>query len=144
MRLLEGLRDDIARREVMEFSVKFPVILREHGDDRLDGFLPTVALAADLYAERVEFGGAGAFTHTQIDPPAGQQVQRRDPFGHAVRLVCGQLDDTMAEPDILRSLTGRAEEDFGCGGMRVFFQKVVFHFPCIVVPKPVCEFDLRQ
>ena len=53
--------------------------------------------------------------HAELDPAVAEQIQGRDALGHAGRVVGGQLDDAVAEADILGALAGGAEEHLRCG-----------------------------
>ena len=50
----------------------------------------------------------------------------------------------MAQADLLRALAGSGKEHLGLRGVGVFFQKMVLHFPGIMVAKLICQFDLGQ
>ena len=53
--------------------------------------------------------------HTEIDTPAGEQIERRHLFGHALRLIGGELNHAMPKPDVLGPLARGAEEHFRRG-----------------------------
>src|SRR5204862_5747872 len=112
MRLLVGLGNDVARLEVVVLAVELPALAREHRDDGLDRLLPALALVAHPDAEGMQLGWPRRLAHAEIDPAARQEIEGRDPLGHPVRLVGGELHDAMAEPDALGALAGGAEEDF--------------------------------
>src|SRR5579883_1716506 len=61
-----------------------------------------------------------------------------------MRLIGGELDHAVAEPDALGALAGGAEEYFRRGRVRVFLEKVMLDFPRIVVAELVGQLDLRQ
>jgi hypothetical protein len=61
-----------------------------------------------------------------------------------VRLVGGQLDDAVPEPDVFRALRGGSQEDLRRGGMGVFLQEVVLNFPGEVITELVGELDLGE
>jgi hypothetical protein len=56
----------------------------------------------------------------------------------------GKLDDPMAEPDPLRALTGRCQEDLRSTRMRVLFQEVVLDCPDIVKAQVIGQLDLLE
>ena len=101
--------------------MEFPILAAEHRHDGADGFFPAIALVPHADAERVEFGGAGGFAKAHLDTAFGEDIEGGDFFGHPLRLVGGELDDAVAEADILGALAGGAEEDLGRGGVGVFF-----------------------
>src|SRR5580692_5659074 len=110
MRLLERLRDHVACGKVVVLAVEFPVVASEHRDDGTHCLFPAVALVAHAHAERVELCGARRLAHAEIDATAGQQVERRDLLRDTLRLVGGELDHAMAEPDVPGALARRTEE----------------------------------
>src|SRR3974390_1584766 len=111
MRLLERLGNDIACWKIVVLAMEFPVVTGEHGNDGAHRFLPPIALVAHADAERVQLSRAGAFTHAEIDPSAGQQIERGNALCDTVWLIGRKLDDAMAKPDILRALRRGGEED---------------------------------
>ena len=108
MRFLIRLRDHVARREIIELSVIFPVGGGEHGNNRFNSFQPTLSLRAHLRPEGMQLRRAAAFTETEFDPPARQQIERRDTFRDTVWLVRCDLNDSVAKTDILGPLARRA------------------------------------
>jgi len=52
--------------------------------------------------------------------------------------------DPEAEPDPLRALAARGEEDLGRGGVRVLLEEVVLDLPDVVEPHAVGELDLLE
>ena len=60
------------------------------------------------------------------------------------RMVGGELDDAVAEADVLRALAGRAEEHLGRGAVRVLLEEVVLDLPRVVVAEAVGELDLVE
>jgi hypothetical protein len=142
--LLIGLGKYIAKREVEILAVIFPAFFREHRNNRLDRILPDRALVAEAAVEGVEFGDRGAFADSHFDSTVREQVEGADAFGYARGMVGCQLDDPVCQTDLLRSLTGCGEKDFGCRGMGVFLEEVVLDFPGVVVAELVGQFDLGQ
>src|SRR3546814_3388717 len=61
-----------------------------------------------------------------------------------MRLVGGELDDAVPQPDVLRPLARRAEKDLRRRGVRILLQEVMLHLPGIVVAEPVGELDLGE
>ncbi len=92
----------------------------------------------------MQLGRPRRLAHPQIDPPARQQIERRHPLGDALRLVGGELDDAMPQPDALGALAGRAEEHLGGGAMRILLEEMVLDHPDVVVAKPVGELHLSE
>ena len=62
-----------------------------------------------------------------------QEIEHRDALGDAGGMVGGELEDAMAEPDVLGALGGGGEERFRRRRMRIFFQEMMLHHPGVVV-----------
>src|SRR3546814_3467286 len=92
-------------------AVEFPTLVREHRDDCSHRLLPAVALVAHPDVERVQFRRPGPLAHAEVDAAARQQIECRHALRHPMRLVGGELDDAVPQPDVLRPLARRAEED---------------------------------
>jgi hypothetical protein len=59
-------------------------------------------------------------------------------------VIGGELENAVAEPDVPGALAGGGEKGFRRWRMRIFFEKMMFHHPGIVVAKPVGGLELRQ
>ena len=113
VRLLQRLGDHVARGKIVVLAVEFPVVTGEHRDDGAHRLLPAVALVAHAHAERMQLRRPRRLAHAEIDAPAGEQIECRHLLRDALRLVGGELDHAVAEPDVLGALARRAEEHFG-------------------------------
>src|SRR5262249_49508961 len=60
------------------------------------------------------------------------------------RMIGGELEDAVAEPDVFRALAGRGEEGFRRGRVGIFLEEVVLDDPGVVVAELVGEFHLRE
>ena len=80
----------------------------------------------------------------QLDPAAREEIERGDALGHPDRVIRGELDDAVAEPDAARPLAGRTQKDLGCRRVRVLLEEVVLDHPRIVVAEAVGQLDLRE
>jgi len=107
-------------------------------------FLPALALVAHTRAEGMQLGGARSLANAELDPPARDQVEGRDTLSDAVRLVGRDLDDAVAEANVLRALTGGGQEHLGRRGVRVLLEEVVLDLPDVVVAELVGKLDLLQ
>jgi hypothetical protein len=76
MRLLQRLRQDVARREVEVLSVILGHRLREHRDERPDGVLPDVALVAKLPIEGVQLCRRRALPDPELHAPVAHEIER--------------------------------------------------------------------
>ena len=144
MRLLERLGDHIARREIVVLAVELPAFPREHRDDGFHRLLPTLALVAHFNAEWMQLGRPRRLAHAELDTAAREQVERCHLFGDAMRVVGGELDHAVAEPDALGALAGGTQEHFRRGGVRILLEEVMLDLPSVVVAEFVGQFDLRQ
>ncbi|OIQ65500.1 hypothetical protein GALL_529400 [mine drainage metagenome] len=144
MRLLNRLRQDVSQREFEVWAVIFEAAILEHRHHAADAVFPDRLFVFHHPAERAKFGDRGAFAHAEFDAPVADEIEAGDFFGHAGRMVGGQLDDAVTQPDLLGALAGRGEEHLGLRRVRVFLQEVVLDLPRVVVAQLVGQFDLRQ
>src|SRR5215467_15063842 len=56
----------------------------------------------------------------------------------------GELNDAVAEADVLGPLAGGAEKHLRRRAMRVFFEEMVLYHPSTVVAAPIGDLELRQ
>ena len=59
-------------------------------------------------------------------------------------MIGGQLHDTVSESDVLSTLTSGRKKNLGRRRVRVFFEKMMLNFPCVVETQPVGELDLGK
>jgi hypothetical protein len=144
VRLLAGLRDDVAQREVEVLAVVLGAPSANIGMRHRDGVLPDRPLVRKRRSK-----GCSSVT---LDPspipsstrPLRQQVEGGHPLGDARRVVRRELDDAVAEADALRALAGGGEEHLGGGGVAVLLHEVVLDLPGVVVAEPVGQLDLVE
>ena len=144
VRLLQRLRDHVARGEIVILAVEFPILAGEHRHDGLHRLLPALALVAHPDGEGMELGRPRRLTHAELDAAAGDQIERGDALGDALRLVGGELHDAVAEADALGALARRGEEHLGRRAMGIFLEEMMLDRPDIVVAELVGELDLGQ
>ena len=144
MRLLARLRQHVAEREVEVRAVVLDAAVAEHRDQAAHRILADRPLLVEANLERRQLGDQGALAHAELDAAVRDQIQRGDLLGHLGRMVGGQLEDAVAEPDALGALAGGGEEDLRRGGVRVFLQEVVLDFPGVVVAERVGELELGE
>ena len=65
--------------------------------------------------------------------PSAQQIEHRDPLGDARGMIGGELEDAVAEPDVLGALAGGGEKRFRRRRMRIFLEEMMLDHPGIVV-----------
>ena len=104
--LLLRLRDDVSRRHRDPAAVVAGErLLDEHPRDRVERLLPLGALQLTVDAEPAQLDLRAPLAGPELDPAAGDQVERRDPLGDPRRVVDGgrHLHDPVAEADAARS-----------------------------------------
>ena len=147
MRLLLRLRDHIALRHVEICAVVAGEgLLDEHPRDRVQRFFPLRALRVPVDAETAQLHLRAGLTRPELDAPAGHEVERRDPLGHARGVVepDRQLHDAVSEPDPLRPLARRGEEHLRRARVRVLLEEMVLDLPDVVEAEAVGELDLVE
>ena len=141
------LRDDVSRRHRDPASlVAGERLLDEHARDRVQGLLPLGPLLLPIDAERSQLHLRASLAGAELDPAAGDQVERRHPLGHPRRVVDGRgsLDDPVAEADAARALAGGGKKDLRGARVRVLLQEVVLDLPDVVEPEPVGQLHLLE
>ena len=144
---LDRFRHNVARREADVFSdVTGERRLGQAAQRDADALFPHRTLVARVDPERVELGRRGSFARAELDAPAGQDVEGRDPLRDARRMVDRRqgVHDAVTEPDALRALRCRGEEELRCARMRVLLEEVMLDEPCAVDADPVGELDLFE
>src|SRR6266446_321260 len=59
-------------------------------------------------------------------------------------MIGGELENAVAEPDLLGALAGGGEKGFRRGRMRIFFEEMMLHDPGVVIAEPVRGLELRE
>src|SRR3954454_24619083 len=137
MRLLNGFRHHVAQGNVEILAVMLGAHFGEHREDRLHGFLEHLALGFHVATERRQFGNRRALAHAEFAAAVREQIKHRDFLGDARGMVRRELEDAVAEPDLLGALAGGREERFRRRRVRVFFQEMMLHHPGVVIAEPV-------
>ena len=112
MRLLHGFRHHVAQGNVEIFAVMLGAHFGEHRKDRLHRLLEHLALGFHVAAERRQFGDRRALAHAEFAAAVGEQIEHRDFLGDAGGMIGRELEDAVAEPDLLGALAGGGEEGF--------------------------------
>ena len=144
MRLLHGFRHHVAQGNVEILAVMLAAAVPEHREDGADGLLEHFLLGFHVAAERRQFGDRGALAHAELDAAPAQEIEHRDALGDARGMIGGELENAVAEPDILGALGGGGEKGFRRRRMRIFLQEMMLHHPGMVVAEPVGGLQLRQ
>src|SRR5437867_814029 len=145
--LLDRLRHHVARRHLEVLAVVPGVgTLREHERHLRGRLLPHRALLGGRDAEALELHARGGLAGAELDPPARDQVEHRDPLGDARRMIVAgrHEDDAVAEADGLGARGAGGQEDLGRRGVRVLLQEVVLDLPGVVDAEPVGQLHLRE
>src|SRR3954469_17231017 len=147
MRPLLGLRHDVARRHPDELPVEARErLLDEHPRERVEALLPLRALLLALDAEAAELGLRRRLAGAELDPPAGDQVERGGALGDPRRVVerGRQLHDAVTQPDALRPLRRGRKEHLRRARVRVLLEEVVLDLPDVVEAHAVGQLDLLE
>src|SRR6266850_648538 len=107
-RLLQRLREDRGLRDLEELAVVRERTALEGQQEDVHGLLPPVAARGELQAEPLELVVLIAAPEADVDPAAGQQVERGDLLGDNQRMVQRHHDDRRPDPQ-----RGRLGRDVG-------------------------------
>ena len=110
MRLLQRFWHDVAQGNVEIFAVMFAAAIAEHREDRTHGFVEDFLLGLHVAAERRQLRDRGALAHAELATAVAEQIEHRDPLGNPRRMIGGELEDAVAEADVLGALAGGSEE----------------------------------
>src|SRR6266852_8646773 len=100
MRLLNGLRHHVAQGNIKILAVMLAAALLEHWKDRANGFLEHFLLGFHVAAERRQLGDRGTLADPEFAAPPAQEIEHRDALGDARRMICGELENAVTEPDV--------------------------------------------
>ena len=139
-----GLGKHVSQRHVEILAVMLAGAVLEHREDGLHGLVEHGALVVHGAAERLELGDGSALAHAELDASVAEQIEHGDALGHTGGVVGGDLEDAVAEADLLCALAGGGEERLGRRAVGVFLEEVVLHHPGVVVAEPVGQLHLRQ
>jgi hypothetical protein len=120
VRLLHGLRDDVARRHLNVGAVGSPERCLGHtADGNLETLAPRLAFLRGVDAEAAELGRGRRLTRPELHPPTRHEVEHGESLGraHGVVVLRRGLDDAVPEADVARTLRRRREEHLGRAGV---------------------------
>src|SRR5205807_4269974 len=106
VRLLNRVGHHIAQRNVEILAVMLAAAFLEQRKDGAEGFLEYFLLGFHVAPERRQLGDRGALPHPEFHAPLAEEIEHRDALGDARGMVGGELEDAMAEPDVLGALAG--------------------------------------
>ena len=118
-----GLGMTLRSGEVEVLAVVLPALLPEHRQDARTASSHTARLSRKRRSNGCSSVTLPPLADAELDPAVAEQVERGDPLGDAGRVVGGELDDAVAEPDVLRALAGGGEEDLGRRGVEYSSRK---------------------
>src|SRR6516162_9061402 len=144
MRFLDRLRHHVTEREFEMWPVIFATAVPKHRQQRSHRILKHRALVRHGAAERLEFRDAGTLPHAKFHAAVTQEVEHSNTLGDAGWVAGGELNDAVAEADVLGPLAGGPEKHLRRRAMRVFFEEVVLYHPSIVVAAPIGDLELCQ
>ncbi len=128
-----GFGHHVAQGNIEILAVVLAAAFREHREDRADRFLEHFLLGFHVAAERRQLGDRGALAHAELAAAIAKQIEHRDALGDARGMVGGELEDAVAEPDVLGALAGGGEKGFRRRRVRIFLQEMMLHHPGVVV-----------
>ena len=147
MRLLHGLRDDVAAGHLERAALEARVGRHHHHvGDLLGGLERHGALLLGRDVEAAELEPRRALADAELGAAVGDEVEHGDGLGRArgVVVVGDHLADAVAEPDALGARGGGGQEHLGGRAVRVLLEEVVLDRPGVVEPEPVGELDLGE
>src|SRR4030095_6944131 len=112
MRFLHRFRHHVAQRDIEVFAVMLGADPGEHREDRCYSFLKYLALGFHVAAERRELRDRGALAHAEFAAAIGEEVEHCDALGDTRRVIGGELEDAVAEPDLPGALARSGEKGF--------------------------------
>jgi len=88
MRFLQRLRHDIAAGHGEVLTLKAGIRRHHHHVEALlERFLPCRTLVSDVKAIAAQFEDRSGFSGAEFDPPVRDEIERRDPFSDAGRMI---------------------------------------------------------
>ncbi len=132
MRPLHRLGDYVARGHLDVLTLEAGEGRLGHAaDGDLERLLPLGALVGRVDVEPAELTDRRRLAGAELDPPVGNQIQRRDAFGDPGWMVDGgrEVHDAEAQPDVLGALARCGQEDLGRRRVTVFLEEVVLGQP---------------
>ena len=147
VRPLHRLRHDVAARHLEVLALIAGVgIHGKHVADLFHRLQIDVPLFLHGNAKTAQFEFRRRFAGAELHASVGHEVERRDHFRRARRMVVlrDDLADSVAEPDVLRALRTGGEKHLRRGRVGVLLQKMMFHFPREIDAEPIREPHLVQ
>src|SRR5271168_221628 len=147
MRTLDRLRQHVAagHREILAGKAGIG-LENQHIGNLFGSFDSHRAFLFGRNGESAELHARRAFADAEIDPAAGNDVERRETLRRARGMVVvgDDLADAVPETDGLGARGGGGEKHFGSGGMRVFVEKMMLDLPRIVISQLIGKRDLVE
>src|SRR4051812_44252915 len=114
--------------------------------ERVEALLPLRALLLALDAEAAELCLRRRLAGAELEPPAGDQVERGGALGDPRRVVerGRKLHDAVTETDALRPLRRRRQEHLRRARVRVLLEEVMLDLPDVIEAHPVGQLDLLE
>src|SRR5258708_21645773 len=121
-------------------------ILDEHPRDRAERLLPHRALVRSRNLEPAQLQLRRRLSGAELDAPAAHQIERGDPLCHPRRMIVPrwQQCNSVTEPNLLRPLTRRGQEDLRRRRMRILLEEVMLDFPHMIDAELVRELNLIE
>src|SRR3954452_2941878 len=149
MRLLHWFRHHIPTWHLEELALKAWIRVHHHHIGALFDPLfphPPFLDRIEAYIESAKLHQRGALASAKFDTAIGDEIEGSDPLRDPRRVVILRRHqaDAVAEADFLGALRTCRKEYFRCRGVRIFFERVMFDFPCVIDAELVGELDLIE
>jgi hypothetical protein len=133
MRLLDGLRHELPLRDlVVPPLVPREGVIDEETADHPERLVPHIAGLVDRNPERLGVIPGRAAARAEVDATVRQDVQGGRPLGDPDRVVAGEDDHAVAQPDARRPRREGRQEDLGGGAVGDLLVEVMFGRPVVV------------
>jgi hypothetical protein len=141
MRLLHRLRHDVAQGDV-----EYLPWCSDPASLNIGKIAATASSNTSFLVTMSRPNGSSSVMEALSPMPNSQRpLESRSSTATATRgMVGGELENAVAEPDVLRALARRGQERFRRGRVRIFLEEVMLDDPGMVVAKLVGEFHLRE
>ena len=145
MRLLDGLRHELPLGNlVVPALVSREGVVDEEGADHPEGLVPDLSRLLDRDAECLGVVPGGAPAGAQVQTSVREDVERGRALGHPDRVVTGQHDHTVPQPDPGGAGRQRGQEHLRRRAVGDLLVEVVFGRPVVVEPDLLGQHGLGE
>ena len=145
MWLLDRLRHELPLRDlVVTALVPREGVVDEEAADHPERLVPHLAGLVDRDAERLGVVPGCAPARAEVHAPVGQNVERGRALGDPDRVIAGEDDHAVPQPDARRPRREGRQEDLGGGAMGDLLVEVMLGRPVVVEADLLGEDGLGQ